>query len=59
MSHRTAQELAQIAVGAIQAANGDKDTAKQLIEAAGLTTAEILRALTYLKSDQPILNRRR
>ncbi|MEV6202205.1 hypothetical protein AB0M64_19825 [Streptomyces sp. NPDC051771] len=58
MSQRTAQELAQIAIGAIQASGGDKDKAKQLIDAAGLTTAEMLQALAYLESDKPILGRR-
>ncbi len=57
MSQRTAQELAQIAIGALQASGGDKAKAKQLIDAAGLTTAEMLQALAYLESDKPILGR--
>ena len=51
---RTAQDAAQIAIGAIRAANGHMDTAKRLIEAAGLTTAEMLQAIAHLESGRPL-----
>jgi len=54
---RTAQDAAQIAIGAIRAANGNTAMAKQLIEAAGLTTAEMLQAIAHLESGKPLEER--
>jgi hypothetical protein len=58
MPQRTDQELAQIAVGAVRLAGGDRKKIKRiLLKDVGLTDAELTRALFYLESNRPILSR--
>ncbi|WP_329623393.1 hypothetical protein OG357_25680 [Streptomyces sp. NBC_01255] len=57
MTQRTDQELAQIAVGAVRLAGGDAKKTKRILLDTGLTDAELTRALLYLESNRPILNR--
>ncbi|MFI8962067.1 hypothetical protein ACIGO8_08120 [Streptomyces sp. NPDC053493] len=56
MAH-TDKELAQIATGAARAAGMDAGRTRDLLRAAGLTDAELQRALFYLESNRPLLGR--
>ncbi|MER5706019.1 hypothetical protein [Streptomyces sp. NPDC002122] len=54
---RTDKDLAQIAAGCARLANGDPKQTRALIFDRGLTDDELRRALYYLESNRPLLDR--
>lgn len=54
---RTDKDLAQIAAGCARLANGDPEQTRVLILQRGLTDDELKRALYYLESNRPLLDR--